>query len=108
MTLLTLKRANGLKTSYGVTLDKLLVFLTKSASFLRILTLKRKNQVKMVKNKTCVAFNLKTANVLKTSYGETLDKLLVFFDPKYHFHENLHTKTQKLDENGQKQNLCRF
>ena len=52
----------------------------------------------MVKNKPSAAFiNLNSANGIKTSYGETLDKLLVFFDQKYHFLENLDTKTQKPD-----------
>ena len=64
---------------------------------MRILTLKRKNEIKMVKNKTVPLVTLKRANGLKTSYGETLDNLLVFFDQKYHFHENLDTKTQKRD-----------
>ena len=40
---------------------------------------------------------LKRANGLKTSYGEIFDKLLVFFDQKYHFLEILDTKTQKRD-----------
>ena len=64
---------------------------------MRILTLKRKNEIKMVKNKTVPLVTLKRANGLKTSYGETFDKLLVFFDRKLHFHENLDTKKQKLD-----------
>ena len=41
---------------------------------------------------------LKRANGLKTRYGEIFDKLLVFFDQKYHFLEILDTKTQKRDE----------
>ena len=41
---------------------------------------------------------LKRANGLKTSYDEIIDKLLVFFDQKYHFLEILDTKTQKRDE----------
>ena len=72
-------------------------FLPKSTTFLRILTLKRINQIKMVKNKTCAAFNPKTPNGLKTNYGETLDKLFVFFDQKVHFRDNLDTKTKKRD-----------
>ena len=40
---------------------------------------------------------LKRGNGLKTSYGEIFDKLVVFFDQKYHFLENLDTKTQKQD-----------
>ena len=35
-------------------------------------------------------------NGLKTSYGDTFDKLLDFFDEKYHFLETFHPKTQKL------------
>ena len=62
------------------------------------MTLKRKKQNKIVKNEPCVAFiTFKHVNGLKTSYGERLDKLLVFFDQKYHFLENLDTKTQKTD-----------
>ena len=136
-------------------------FLTKSTTFLIILTLKSKNEIEIVKNNTCAAFNpktykwtknelwwdlwqifglfwpkvplsweswhynaktrlkcwktkpvplftLKRANGLKTSYGETFDKLLVFVDQKYHFLDNLDTKRQKRDWNCQKQNLCRF
>ena len=64
---------------------------------MRILTLKRKNEIKMVKNKTVSFVTLKRANGLKTSYGETFDKLLVFFYQKYHFLENLDSKTQKRD-----------
>ena len=41
--------------------------------------------------------SLKRASGLKTSYGEIFDKLLVFFDQKYHFLEILDTKTQKRD-----------
>ena len=64
---------------------------------MRILTLKRKNEIKMVKNKTVPLLTLKRANALKTSYGETFDKILVCFDQKYHFLENFDTKTQKRD-----------
>ena len=35
-------------------------------------------------------------NGLKTSYGDTFDKVLDFFDQKYHFLETFDTKTQKL------------
>ena len=58
------------------------------------MTLKRKNEIKMVKNNTVQLLILKSVNGLKTSYGETFDKLLVFFDQKYHFIDNLDTKTQ--------------
>ena len=69
--------------------------LTKSTTFLRILTLICKNQIKMVNNRTCAAFNPKSTNGLKTSYSEIFGKLLVFFDQKYHFLQILATKTQK-------------
>ena len=97
MPLLTLKRANGFKRSYGETFDKLLVFFDQKYHFLKNLDT-RKNQIKMVKNKPSAAFiTLKRANELKTRYGERLDKLLVFFDQKYHFLENLDSETQKRD-----------
>ena len=61
MPLLTLKRVNGLKTSDGDTFDKRCVFLAKSTCFLRFLTLKQKNEIKIVKTKkTRAAFNPKT------------------------------------------------
>ena len=39
---------------------------------------------------------IKSANRLKTSYGDTFEKLLEFLDQKYHFQETFDTKTQKL------------
>ena len=39
---------------------------------------------------------LRSSNSLKTSYGDTFDKLLDFFDEKYHFLETFHPKPQKL------------
>ena len=39
---------------------------------------------------------IKSANRLKTSYGDTFEKLLDFLDQKYHFQETFDTKTQKL------------
>ena len=39
---------------------------------------------------------LKRANELKTSYGDTFDKVLDLFEQKYHFLETFDTKTQKL------------
>ena len=39
---------------------------------------------------------LKRVNGLKTSYGDTFDKLLDFLEQKYHFQETFDTKTQKL------------
>ena len=98
MPLLTLKGANGLKMSYGEIFDKLLVFLTKSTTFLRFLTLKHKKEIKIVKKKTLVPLlTLKGANELKTSYGEIFDKLLVFFDQNDHFLDILDTKAKKRD-----------
>ena len=76
---LTLKRANGLRTSYSEIFDKLLVFFDQKYHFLEILDTKTHT------------------NGLKTSYGEIFDKLLVYFDQKYHFLEILDTKTQKRD-----------
>ena len=38
---------------------------------------------------------IKSANRLKTSYGDTFEKLLDFLDQKYHFQETFDTKTQK-------------
>ena len=98
MPLLTLIRANGLKTSYGETLDKLLVFFGQKYHFLENLDTKtQKPDLKWSKTKLVPLLTLKRANGLKTSYGETFDKLLVFFDQKYHFLENLNSKTQKRD-----------
>ena len=51
---------------------------------------------------------LKRAIGLKTSYGDAFGKLFVFFDQKYHTLENIITKTQKLDWNGQNPNVCFF
>ena len=95
MPLLTLKHANGHKTSYGDAFDKFLCFWAKSTTFLRFLTLKVKNEIKIRKKILVLLLTLKHANGLKTSYGEIFDKLFVFFDEKYHFIENLDTKTQK-------------
>ena len=73
-------------------------FLTKRTTFVRFLTLKHKNDIKIVKKtKTCELLILKRENGHKTSYGEIFDKLLVFFDQKYHFLEILDTKTQRQD-----------
>ena len=65
-------------------------------------------RLKWSKMKLVPLLTLKRANGLKTSYIGILDKLLVFYDQRYHFLENLDSKTQKPDYNGQKQNLCRF
>ena len=97
MLFLTLKRANGLKTSYGEIIEKLLVFFDQKYHFLEILALKHNNGIKIVKKILVPLLTLKRANGLKTSYGEIFDKLLVFFDQKYHFFEILVTKTQQRD-----------
>ena len=95
---INLKRANGIKTSYGETLDKLLVFFDQKYHFLENLdTTTQKTRLKWSKTKLVPLLTLKRANGLKTSYGETFDKLLVFNDQKYHFLDNLDTKTQKRD-----------
>ena len=95
---LTLKRANGLKTSYGEIFDKLLVYFDQKYHFLEILDTKTQNTRLNVFKKILVLFlTLKRANEGKTSYGEIFDKLLVFFDQKYHFLEIFDAKTQKRD-----------
>ena len=86
-------------------LINLWTFKSKSTTFKRLLTLKRKNWFKdknpspktlNPKTKVVPLLILKRANGLKTSYGDTFDKLLDFFDEKYHFLETFDTKTQKL------------
>ena len=59
--------------------------------------LKHRNEIKIDEKILVLFLTLKRANWQKTSYGEIFDKLLVFFDEKYHFIENLDTKTQKRD-----------
>ena len=83
MPLLTLKSANGLKTSYGEIFDKFLVFFDQKYHFLGEIFV--------------LLLTIKRANGLKTYYGKIDDKLLVFFDQKYHFLEILDTTTQKRD-----------
>ena len=70
-------------------------FLTKSTTFLRLLTLKHINEIKIVKKKLVPLLTLKGENGLKMSYGEIFDKSLVFFDQKRHFLGILDSKTQK-------------
>ena len=61
MPLLTLKGANGLKTSYGEIFDKLLVFFYQKYHFLEILYIKTQKRDKFFfKKNTCVVFNPKT------------------------------------------------
>ena len=98
MLFLTLKRANGLKKSYAEIIDKLLVFFDQKYHFLEILDTKTQKRDKFFLKKILVLFLiLKRPNWLKTSYGEIIDKLLVFFDQTYHFLEIQDTKTQKRD-----------
>ena len=93
----TLKHSNGLKTSYGEIIDKLLVFFDQKYNFLEILDTNKKTRLKFIKKIFVLFLTLKRANGLKTSYGDIFDKVLVFFDQKYHFLEILDTKTQKRD-----------
>ena len=94
--LLTLKRTNRLKTSYGEIFGKLLVFVDQKYHFLEILDSKtQKTRLKFIKKTLVLFLTLKRANWLKTSYGEIFDKLLVFFDQRYHYLEILDNKTQK-------------
>ena len=72
-------------------------FFTKSTTFLRFLILKLKNEIKIVKKILVLLLTLKRANGYKTRYGEIFDKLLVFFDQKFHFLEIFDFKTQKRD-----------
>ena len=96
--LLTLKRANGLKTRYGEIFDKLLVFFDQKYHFLEILDTKTQKRNENCQKKILVLLlTLKRAKGLKTRYGEIFNKLLVSFDQKYHFLEILDTKTQKRD-----------
>ena len=97
MLYLTLKRTNGLKTTYGEIIDKLLVFFYQKYHFLEILDTNKKTKLKFIKKILVLFLTVKRANGLKTSYDEIFDKLFVFFDEKYHFIENLDTTTQKRD-----------
>ena len=92
----------GFKRVMVIHSTNFLCFLAKSTTFLRFMTPKQKNVIKIVKKKLVPLLTLKRANGLKTSYGEIFDKLLVFFDQKYHFLEILVTKTQQRDSNCQK------
>ena len=94
MLFLTIKPANWLKTSYGEIFDKLLVFFDQKYHFLDILDTKTQKRDNFFLKKILVLFlTLKRANWLKTSYGEIINKLLVFFYQKYHFLEILDNKT---------------
>ena len=99
--LLILKRVNGLKTSYGDTLDKLLDSFDQKYHFLETFHPKpqklfSKTKTLNAKTKVVPVLTLRSSNSLKTSYGDTFDKLLDFLAQKYHFQETFDTKTQKL------------
>ena len=98
----------GFKRVMVIHSTNFLCFLAKTTTFLRFLTPKQKNEIKIVKKKLVPLLTLKRANGLKTSYGEIFDKLLVFFDQMYHFLGILDTKKQKREYNREKENLCRF
>ena len=98
MLFLTLKRANGVKTNYGEIFDKLLVFFDQKYHILEILDTKtQKTRLKFIKKTLVLFLTLKRANWLKTGYGDIIDKVLVFFDQKYHLLEILDNKTKKRD-----------
>ena len=85
MSLLTLKSANGLKTIYIDTFDKVLDLLDQKYHFLETFDNKTQKMVYKTKTlnpnrkkKTCAAFNTKKANLLKTSYDGLFDKVLDF------------------------------
>ena len=101
MPVLTLRSSNSLKTSYGDTFDKLLDFFDEKYHFLETFhpkTQKLVSKTKTLNAKTKVVpvLTLRSSNSLKTSYGDTFDKLLDFLEQKYHFQETFDTKTQKL------------
>ena len=84
-------------------LINLWTFKSKSTTFKRLLTLKRKNLFKRTKpltlnekTKLVPLLTLKRANEFKTSYDNTFNKVFDLFDQKYHFLETFDTKTQKL------------
>ena len=95
--LLVLKRAIGLKTSYGDAFGKLLVFVDQKYHSLENNVTKTQTRFKWSKSKLVLLVVLKSAIGLKTSYGDAFGKLLVFVAQKYHTLETFVTKTQKLD-----------
>ena len=98
VTLLTLKLANGLKTSYGEIFGTLLVFFDQKYNFLQILDIKTETtRLKLSKKKLVTLLTLKRANGLKTSYGEIFGKLLVFFTKSTTFFTSLTLKQKKQD-----------
>ena len=97
MSLLILKRANGLKTSYGDTFDKLLDFFDHNYHFLETFDTKtRKLGLKWQKRNLCLFLIIKRANGLKMRYGDIFDNFLDLFEQKYHFLETFDTKTLKI------------
>ena len=101
MPVLTLRSSNSLKTSYGDTFDKLLDFFDEKYHFLETFHPKpqklfSKTKTLNAKTKVVPVLTLRSSNSLKTSYGDTFDKLLDFLEQKYHFQETFDTKTQKL------------
>ena len=82
MTLLTLKHAYGLKTSYGEIFGRLFVFFDQKYHFLQILDTKTQKTTLKLSKKLVPLLTLKRANGLKTGYSEIFGKLFVFFDQK--------------------------
>ena len=104
-----LKRAIGLKTSYGDAFVTLLMFVDQKYHTLENnVTKTQKNRLKWSKSKLVLLLVLKRAIRLKTSYVHAFGKLLVFVDQMYHTLDNNVTKTQKIDRNGQNPKLCSF
>ena len=98
MPLLTLKRANGLKTSYGEIFGKLLVFFYQKLNFLKIVDTKtEKTRLKLAKKKLVTFLTLRRSNELKTSYGEIFGKHLVFLTKSKTFFRFLTLKHKKRD-----------
>ena len=102
---LSLKCANGFRTSYDNTFDKVLNLFDQKYHFLDTFDTKTQKLVKKTnpkpltqnaKTKVVPLLTLKSANGLKTIYIDTFDKVLDLFDQKYHFLETFDTKTQKL------------
>ena len=80
--LLGLKRAIGPKLVLVVRLTNLWCLMTKSTTLEILLDLNHKEEIKKIKNQTCVSLSLKRAIGLITCFGGAFDKLLVFVDQK--------------------------
>ena len=83
-------------------------FLTKCTTFLRFLTLKNKNEIKIVKKKTCAAFNPKTRKWALNELWWYIRQTFCVFWPKVplswdSWHQNKRTRLK-----SSKKNLCRF